>query len=313
MSGVPVWIDTDTGVDDAIALMAAIALQRQKKLEIVGISAVCGNAEQARTFENARNVVNLAGRPDIPVYPGASKPIMVELQTAAYVHGEDGLGGAVLPASKAARETEMAWDALYRCAREWKGELELILIGPETNAAIAFQKYPDLKNYLKKILIMGGAAVGGNRTPAAEFNIWVDPHAAQIVFKSQVPIIMCGLDVTMRAELNSAKIGEIENCDSAACRLFRDSTKIARNMYSGGGEEVYYAHDVCPVLYVVYPELFSGVESGVFVETRGTITRGQTVTDYDTDVKFGVKNARVILGADRQRFAEILIDLLKSI
>ena len=211
MSSVPVWIDTDTGVDDAIALMAAIALQRQKKLEIVGISAVCGNAEQARTFENARNVVNLAGRPDIPVYPGASKPIMVELQTAAYVHGEDGLGGAVLPASKAARETEMAWDALYRCAREWKGELELILIGPETNAAIAFQKYPDLKNYLKRILIMGGAAVGGNRTPAAEFNIWVDPHAAQIVFKSQVPIIMCGLDVTMRAELNSAKIDTRES------------------------------------------------------------------------------------------------------
>lgn len=312
MSAIPVWIDTDTGVDDAVALLSAASLDRRGLLEIKGVSAVCGNVEQEKTFENARNVLYLAGREEIPVYPGAEKPVMVPLGTAADVHGEDGLGGAVIPSSPAARETLPAWDALYHCARECNGELELILLGPQTNAAIALRKYPDLVNYLKRILIMGGAEVGGNKTPAAEYNIWADPHAAQTVFKSGIPIVMCGLDVTMKAQLLPDEVREIESFDSKSCRLFAQSTKAAKELYSRFGLMGFFIHDACPILYAAFPEMFQGEPAGVFVETRGSITRGKTVCDRDTDIKFGIKNTLVVRGLDRDRFAKEILRILKE-
>ena len=151
-----IWIDTDTGVDDALALMCAAGLAKQGKLRIAGVSAVCGNVEQEKTFENARNVLHLAGCDDIPVYPGAAAPLKKPLETAKHVHGENGLGDAVIEPSPARRLTRPSWDALYDCAREMDGELELVLVGPETNAAIAFREHPDLAKYLKRLLIMGG-------------------------------------------------------------------------------------------------------------------------------------------------------------
>ena len=313
MSKIPVWIDTDTGVDDAIALLTAVSLEREGLLEIKGVSAVCGNVEQEKTFENARNVLYLAGREEIPVYPGAEKPVIVELGTAEYVHGADGLGGAVILPSPAKRETLPAWDALYQCAKECAGELELILLGPETNAAIALRKFPDLAGYLKRILIMGGAEIGGNKTPAAEYNIWADPHGAQTVFKSGIPIVMCGLDVTMKAQLLPEEVAEIEAFDSKSCRLFRESTKAAQELYNRFGMKGFFIHDACPVLYAVYPDMFQGEPAGVFVETRGSITRGKTVCDRDTDIKFGVKNTIVVRGLDRDWFAAEILKVLKAI
>ena len=313
MSKIPVWTDTDTGVDDAVALLTAVYLERKGLLEIRGISAVCGNAELDKTFENARNVMYLAGREDIPVFPGAEKPLLVELSTAPYFHGEDGLGGAKIPPSPAARENMPAWDALYLCARECAGELELILMGPETNAAIALRKHPDLPKYLKRILIMGGAEVGGNKTPAAEYNIWADPHGAQVVFKSGIPIVMCGLDVTMQAQLLPEEMQEIESYESRGCRLFRESTGFAKELYRHFGLEGFFVHDACPILYAAYPEKFEGEPSGVFVETRGSITRGKTVCDRVTDRKFGVKNAVVVRGIDRAWFSGIIASALKAV
>ena len=313
MSKKPVWIDTDAGVDDAVALLTAVYLEREGLLEIRGVSAVCGNAKLERTFENARNVLCLAGREEIPVFSGAGKPLLVELSTAAYVHGEDGLGGAVIPPSPAGRESMPAWDALYRSARECAGELELILLGPETNAAIALRKYPDLPKYLKRILIMGGAEVGGNKTPAAEYNIWADPHGAQTVFKSGIPVIMCGLDVTMQAKLLPEELQEIESYDSRGCRLFKESTGSAIELYRQSGLEGFFAHDACPVLYAAYPEMFQGEPSGVFVETRGSITRGKTVCDRITDIKFGVRNAIVVHGVDRDWFSRVILAALKAV
>ena len=294
MSRIPVWIDTDTGVDDAVALLTAVDLEKKGLLEIRGISAVCGNAELDKTFENARNVMYLAGREDVPVFPGAEKPLLVELSTAPYVHGEDGLGGAKIPPSPAARENMPAWDALYLCARECAGEL-------------------DLPKYLKRILIMGGAEVGGNKTPAAEYNIWADPHGAQVVFKSGIPIVMCGLDVTMQAQLLPEEMQEIESYESRGCRLFRESTGFAKELYRHFGLEGFFVHDACPILYAAYPEKFEGEPSGVFVETRGSITRGKTVCDRVTDRKFGVKNAVVVRGIDRAWFSGIIASALKAV
>ncbi len=309
-SPIPVWIDLDTGVDDAIALMCACALEAGGKLAIKGVSAVSGNVPLTRTFENCRDVLSMCGRSDIPVYAGADRPLIEEPVNAVGAHGADGLGGNILEPSKAPRETEKAWDALYRCAQECHGELELILTGPETNAAIAFMKYPQLKTMIRRILVMGGADIGGNATAAAEFNIYADPHAAQAVLESGLPIVMCGLDVTMKAVLPGRQVRELVGLGAKAAPFFQASMELVNTIMKGTLGDECTVHDACPVLYAVYPELFTGVECGVSVETRGTLTRGQTVTDWDTDNKFPVRNVLLVRDVDRAAFAQRLMELL---
>jgi inosine-uridine nucleoside N-ribohydrolase len=307
---IPLWIDTDTGVDDAAALLVAC---REEGLELRGVSAVAGNVELFHTFENARRVLALAGRADVPVYPGASRPLARELHTAPYVHGEDGLGGAPLPPSPAPEQTLPAWDALYAEAVAQKGALEVAAVGPLTNLAIALGKYPRLKTLLRRVLIMGGAAKGGNVTPAAEFNIYADPHAAQAVFRAGIPLVMCGLDVTMSAYLTPEEVAAVGAHGTPACRFFEQSTRLAMAVcerYSGAG---LCLHDVCPVLYVTQPQLFGGQEAGVFVETRGRITLGKTVTDLWSDRGFEHKNAFVVLTVDRPAFVARVRAALESI
>ena len=161
---------------------------------------------------------------DYPVYPGAERPLVREPHVAGKFHGENGLGDVELPLPDCAPETTPAWDALYEAAKRMPGELRLVATGPLTNVAIALTKYPELKTLLHSIALMGGAAVGGNVTPAAEFNIYDDPDAAQIVFKSGVPLVMCGLDVTMQAELRPADWDEMagygNRCGSLVRELF---------------------------------------------------------------------------------------------
>ncbi len=308
MNRIPVWFDTDIGVDDAIAFLV---LNRQENLELKGISAVAGNVELEFTYPNARNICVLAGN-EYPVYKGAEKPLFKSLQTAHVIHGEEGLGRAKLPVSHAAETDIPAWDAIYNAAVEAKGELQLIAVGPLTNIAIALNNHPKLSTLLKRILIMGGGAARGNVTPAAEFNIFADPHAAQIVFKSGIPIVMCGLDVTMDAFLTPEEVEELGSVDSDVCRFFRDSTGDILDFYERGHLSGLCLHDVCPVLYLTHPELFTGEEAGVFVETKGTVTMGKTVTDLWSDKKFEKKNAFVVLGVDREKFAEIVSEVLRS-
>ena len=175
-----IWFDCDTGVDDAIALLTA---HRQPGLEIVGLSTVAGNVTLGHTTENTLKICGLMGA-DYPVYPGAPGPLRREREDASSFHGADGLGGAVLPAPSRAPEQTPAWDALYEAAARMPGELTLVATGPLTNAAIALTAHPALRSLLRGIALMGGAAVGGNRTPCSEFNIHADPDAAEIVFSS---------------------------------------------------------------------------------------------------------------------------------
>jgi len=307
---IPVWIDTDAGVDDAMALLAA---GRLDKLDIRGISAVAGNVEVSHTFDNARKVCRLMGREDIPVYRGAERPLMKPLNTAPLVHGVDGLGGAELPPSEAPVLTLPAWDALYAAAQAAEGELQVAAIGPLTNLAIAFGKYPRLKKLLKRIVIMGGAAKGGNVTPAAEFNIYGDPHAAQAVFKSGVPVVMCGLDVTLQVYFVREEIREIGRHDTPVCRFIEESTKLVLAFSERvGSQPGMCLHDSCPILFLTHPQLFSGQEAGVYVETRGAITEGKTVTDLWSDKQFPEKNAFVVLGADAPAIKKLVCGLLES-
>lgn len=206
-----------------------------------------------------------------------------------------------------------AWDALYDCAKQHPGELRLIAVGPLTNVAIALTKYPDLKTLLHTILIMGGAASGGNVTPAAEFNIYADPDAAQIVFKSGVPIVMCGLDVTLQAVLTPEDWDELAATGTPAGVFTKACLQKAWSFLQPIGFAGVAMHDTCPVMYLAHPELFRAEEAGVYVETRGSITRGKTVTDLYSDKQFETKNARVVLGVDRDRFIAIVKDCIKTI
>ncbi len=308
MNRIPVWFDTDIGVDDAAALLV---LHRVETLEVTGISTVAGNVGVEHTYDNARRVCRLAGA-HYPVYRGADRPLRKELHIAAYVHGENGLGNAELPPSQEPETTLCAWDVLYQEALRRKGELQVIAVGPLTNLAIALAKYPDLPAHLKRILIMGGAAQGGNVTPCAEFNIFADPHAAQIVFKSGVPVVMCGLDVTLKAYLTPEETAEIAGYDSPVCRFFGESTQLLMAFHEKGMQPGLCLHDVCPVLFLTQPELFQGEEAGVYVETRGSLTSGKTVTDLWSDKQFPEKNAFVVLDVDRQGFAAAVRSALLS-
>lgn len=305
---IPVWIDTDTGVDDAVMLMCASELEQ---LDIKGISAVAGNVEEEKTFKNARNVISLCGREDIKVYPGAKDPLCIPLETAKYVHGEDGLGGAIIPDSKAPLETEYGYDVMYRTAKEMSEKLTIAAVGPLTNIAIAITKYPDLPEYIDKIVIMGGAVVGGNKTPSAEFNIYADPQAAEVVFKSGIPVYMFGLDVTLKSSLNMTDIETVCAGTNAKQKLFRDSTSFGIKIYEERhGEKKLCLHDVCPVMYLCYPEMFTLYDAGVYVEIESDITFGKTVCDLYSDFKFKDRHCKVAMDVDREAFAKKVIELL---
>lgn len=308
MNRIPIWIDCDTGVDDAVALLAANQLP---ELEINGISSVAGNAILDNTYQNTCRVVHLMGR-QYPVFRGARAPLNRPLRTAAYFHGEDGLGGVKLPLpSWAAQQTQPAWDAIYAAACRNPGQLRLVAVGPLTNVALALMTYPDLPELLHSIVIMGGAAVGGNVTPSAEFNIYVDPEAAQLVFQSGVPLVMCGLDVTLQAYLTQEDLEEIAAIGTPVGTFVYDCLQRPWALCRQRGLPGVSMHDSVPVFYVARPELFQARPAGVYVETRGKITLGKTVTDLDTDKKFPQQNAMVVLQADRPSFISQLKDCLR--
>ena len=307
---IPIWIDTDTGVDDAVALLCALKLD---KLAIRGISSVAGNVEHAKTFKNCRNVLAYAGREDIKVYPGAIKPMCVELDDASEVHGKDGLGGVVIPDSPAEKETMHAWDAIYEAAKKEGGKLQIVAVGPLTNIANAIISHPDLKDMIERILIMGGAAVGGNATMAAEFNIYADPHSAETVMQSGIPVVMFGLDVTVDAYLDSKDIQDIRDFNTKISKFFADVVQSNVNFYiKNYKREILCIHDACPLIYLQYPEIFTGQKAGVYVETQSRLCFGKTVTDIWSDTKFKTRETMVMLGVDREKFASTLKGLLQQ-
>ena len=310
---IPVWLDVDTGIDDAQAILAASRLP----LDIRGISAVNGNVSLEHTLLNTRRVCALAGL-NVPVYPGADRPLFRDPCPATHVHGADGLCGAELPEPRGEALTTPAWDALWQEARRRPGDLQVVATGPLTNLAIAFAKYPQLPSLLKRILLMGGGAEGGgirggNSTPAAEFNFCADPHAAQAVCKCGAPLVICGLDVTMRAYLTPDEMAVITNCGSAAGRFFGQATARNLQFHLEKGVPGLCLHDMCPLLYLTHSQLFSGQEAGVYVETRGTYTLGQMVTDLWSDFQFPKKNAFVVLDVDRPAFVQLVQSLLTAV
>lgn len=249
-------IDCDPGVDDAVALLLALA---SPELELVGVTTVAGNLPLAKVHQNAKQILALASRQDVPVAKGSNRPLMSHAGSINDVHGDNGVGGVVLPASNATDSDKHAVDFLVDAVMSNPGEITLCPIGPLTNIALAIIKEPALVDNVKDIVLMGGAAFSrGNITPAAEFNFYVDPHAAHIVFDSAHHITMHGLDVTRKADIRA---GLCERLDTGG-----PVAKAAAAMSRSYAAHDPYLHDPCAIAYLLDPTLFTTVEGFVEIE-----------------------------------------------
>jgi len=304
-------IDCDPGIDDVAALILAA---QAAELNVVAITTVAGNVGLATTTANALRTLDFLAW-DIPVARGAARPLvssgsLIGTVHAEEVHGVDGLGGVALPETTRPPAAETAWDLIYRTACEHPGELQILALGPLTNLAIAFIRYPDLMVKLKRIIAMGGAILAGNTTPAAEFNFYADPEAAARVLDSGVPVYLCPLDVTHQAYLTREELHQIAELGTPQARLFAE-------LFTGNYDQMAaYAdgkgtplHDPTAVLYAIDPSEFTGRDCFIGVETAGSITRGKTVTDAYSDKQF-IANNYLVETVDREKFVQRICDLL---
>jgi purine nucleosidase len=273
-------IDTDPGQDDAVAILLALAAP---DLEVLGLTAVAGNVPLDLTQTNARKVCDLAGRPDIPVFAGCDRPLAHPLVTAEHVHGKTGLDGPDLPAPITPLQDAHAVDFLIETLRsEPPGTVTLCPIGPLTNIATAFRRAPDIVDRVQEIVLMGGAYFEvGNITPAAEFNIYVDPEAAEIVFNAGAPLVVMPLDVTHKALTTPAHIAGFRQMGTpvgAAVAAWTDFfERFDKEKYGQAGAPL---HDPCTIAWLLAPELFSGRHINVEIEVHSPLTRGMTVADW---------------------------------
>lgn len=274
-------IDTDPGQDDAVALLMALA--SPDDVDVLGITAVAGNVPLPLTEKNARVIVELSGRDDVPVFAGCAEPLERKLVTAEYVHGHTGLDGITLPDPTLALQDQHGVDFIIETLRrEPAGSVVLCPLGPLTNIATAFQKAPDVVDRVQEVVLMGGAYFEvGNVTPAAEFNIYVDPHAADIVFKSGVKIAVLSLDVTHKALVTGPRIEAFKSIGNrvgevvASWTSFYERFDVAK--YGSAGAPL---HDPTVIAYVMQPDLFTGRLINVEVEVASELTMGMTVADW---------------------------------
>jgi pyrimidine-specific ribonucleoside hydrolase len=308
MEKIPVIIDTDPGHDDAIALMLAMASDR---LDIRGITIVAGNNTIGNTTGNALRILEHFGK-EINVYKGAEKPMVQVLDIPKDFHGKTGMDGTSLPEAKGKAETTGAAAYMEEELRSSEERVTLIALGPLTNVATLLVSAPELKDRIRSICLMGGATIGGNRTPAAEFNIWQDPEAAHIVFTSGIPLTMCGLDVTLRSSLKEEDIQRIGKLTNRAGKLVTELLTFYGKAVAGRGNEGIAVHDAVAVAKVLKPELFQSEMYHVAIDMDGKYTRGCTVTDL-MDVTGNPKNVEVVMDVDRQGFVDFLVESLEGL
>ncbi len=302
-------IDTDPGQDDAVAILLALA---SPEIEVLGITAVAGNVPLALTETNARKICELAGRGDLKVFAGAQRPLVRPLVTAEYVHGKTGLDGPELPEPSMPLQTTHAVDFLIETLmREDVGSITICALGPLTNIALALIREPDIAPRIRQIVLMGGGFFeGGNVTPAAEFNIYVDPHAAKAVYEAGVPIVMMPLDVTHKVLTTAKRVEAFRalgtKTGSATAALLDFFERFDEEKYGTDGGPL---HDPCVVAYLLKPDLFDGRECNVEVETMSELTMGMTVIDW-WGVTDRPRNALVMRTVDHDGFFELLTERL---
>lgn len=305
MARFPLIIDTDPGQDDAVAILLALA--ERERLDLLGITTVAGNVPLPLTTINALRILELAGRADVPVFPGASQPLLRKLTTAEFVCGADGLEGAGLPPPRAAAQDSHAVTFLIDTLKAAADRsVTLCPLGPLTNIALAFAQEPALASKVERIVLMGGARDLGNITPAAEFNFFVDPHAAAMVLRLPVPIVLFGLHATHQAMGTPERVERIAALGTPVARAVRGMLGRPRR---GGidrfGVPGHPLHDPCVIAYLLWPDLFTGRDCHVTVETASEATIGRSTIDWWGSQK-EAPNAHVIGHVDAIGFFERL-------
>lgn len=277
MKKIPLVMDVDTGTDDAIAIICA--LMSTDMLDIKAFTTVAGNVGVDLTSRNTLNIVDYLGF-DIPVAVGAAKPLKKELYTAVS-HGSTGLGDVIVPGSGKSFYARDAADTIYEFAVAMKGALEILAVGPLTNVAEAMIRHPDIVRLIKRITIMGGALRGGNMTQTSEFNSYVDPDAGKIVFEAGIPLVMVGLDVTLKPQLPLAVFEAARHLDNKFARLASNIFDFMLRRCEQFGFDPPNVHDAIALASLVLPQLITVEKYYITVETEGTITRGMTAADFN--------------------------------
>lgn len=302
-------IDTDPGQDDAIAILAALA---SPELEVLGITAVAGNVPLSLTELNARKLCELAGRPDMKVFAGCARPMVRDLVTAEEVHGKTGLDGPDLPAPRMALQPAHAIDWIVdTLMTEPAGSVTLCPLGPLTNIAMAMVKEPAIVPRIDEIVLMGGGYfAGGNTTPAAEFNIFVDPHAAHVVFSSGAKLTKAPLDVTHKALMNRQFISDLRALGTpvgiASAQMLDFYERFDKERY---GEDGGPLHDPCVIAFLLKPDLFVGKQCAVAIDIQSELSMGTTVVDWWGQTG-RPKNCFVLNEIDAEGFFALLLERL---
>ena len=307
----PLIFDCDPGQDDAISLI--MALSPNSGLDIRAITVVAGNTSLEKCYRNARMISQICGRHDVPIYAGCDQPLEVPLATAEDVHGAEGLDGIEIFEPDIPVQSEHAVDAITRICRSLENVV-LVPTGPLTNIATALTRAPDIVDHISEIVIMGGArSEAGNITPSAEFNIYVDPHAADIVFNTAVRKTVFGLDVTHKALIRDTHVDQIKALNTRM-------GKTLSNMLSSGYAEYDRAkfgtagtpiHDACTSAYLLGSDIFDFKSVGVRVETQSQLSRGHTSVDY-WQMTDRMRDTNWAVDVDENAFFNLMIDRIAA-
>lgn len=307
----PVIIDCDPGHDDAIALLLAFS---SDKLDVRAVTTVAGNQTIEKTLNNALRVLSFAGV-NVEVSRGAAKPLVRELKTAPKVHGESGLDGPELPPPTIMPSGRSAVETIVDVLNKSEEKITLIPTGALTNVAQVLLVHPEVKDRIERISLMGGSCVGGNWTPAAEFNILVDPEAAKIVFDSGIPITMCGLDVTHKAQIYKDEIERIRGIGNRVAVMVAELLDFFSIFHEQVNDKFGFKgsplHDPVAVAWVIDPDLIKTKACHVDIETKGEFTDGCTVVDY-YNILNKPRNADIAFDIDREGLIEMLYEGLKK-
>lgn len=320
-SPTPVILDCDPGIDDALAIALLAA---HPAIELAAITTVAGNVPLNVTTTNALRLREFYRADDVPVYAGADAPLRREPVFAGYVHGEDGLGGAPVPAPTRAADDGYAPEVIVELLRERPGEITLVAVGPMTNIALALRAEPQVAQWAKSVVLMGGAFTRGNITPAAEFNFFADPDAAAEVFAAPWQPVLTSLDVTLRARVTDDVLARWSGYGPLSELLLMPSLANYFDNRAAGGVELDLPesvarggrapaiHDACAAAYVIDPSLFTALPAHTAVETRGELTAGMSVVDFTPHGDQQV-NSTVLTDIDTPRFFELMGEAFETL
>jgi purine nucleosidase len=311
MAAQPLIIDCDPGVDDAIALLLALA--SPDAFNLLGITTVAGNVSLPLTQYNARRVCQLAQRQDVPVFAGCPRAILQMPITAEHVHGTTGLDGAVLPEPALPLQSQHGVAFLINQLLAVEVPVTLAMLGPLTNLALALIQAPEITQGIDRVVVMGGAKGQGNVTPSAEFNIYADPHAARVVFEAGLPLTLLSLDLTHQVVTTPERLARLEKLGTpvgqVAADLLRYYGQLDAERY---GLEAAPLHDPCVIAYLLQPDLFTGRPMHIAVETDSTLCLGRTVMNEATAAQRPA-NALVLETANASGFYQLLTERLAKL